>query len=341
VSHAATIVDPEATEVRDLAVAWMNRGHALLQQDNPEDLARAASAYEKAIGLLQKLPHGENHSRQNSLAAALMNRGQILHRLHGVARAADALASFDDAAALLYSMLGGNERAPRQARGLERVETARDSSHSPWPRRNLAGTLVNRACLLLDLSRFAEARAAASEALGYVSPFEKGDVIDADLALKSRRALCDALGQLLVAPDADQIAVAAEVGDQVDEALSLVRFWARRGVHAFRPVAVRLFRLGARLHTLHQPHFLAEFLLEQSDSWPDPEFRAIALESLDAALRARPAQPWLVIGDPASERQLRTWRELDAVRGQLGITTVSGTQPSLHPSFRGNEYSVA
>jgi tetratricopeptide (TPR) repeat protein len=278
---------------RDLGVAWMNRGHAQLLLNNPTGDAAALAAYAEAIALLGGLPTADHPSWANSLGAACMNHGQLLHRVHGTARAADALASFNTAVAALRPLPAGD---------------------NPWPRRNLAGTQLNRANLLLDLARPADAVLAAREALTLCLPAERADLIEADLALKARRALGDALGQLLVAPGADQQAIATEASNVVDDALDLVRFWQSRGQAAFAPLAVRFFRYGTQLYRFHQPHFLGEFIRENAAL--SGECRLIAREVIDAALADRP-RGFLTIGDPATERHLQTRRELETLRAQL------------------------
>jgi hypothetical protein len=286
-----------ATQQRDLAVARMNRGHALMMPGDAAGLTAALEAYNEAIVRLRPLIANagpEAASWTNSLGAALTNRGHLLHRLHGVAQATLALEAYDEAAVLLRSL------SPRA---------------SPWPRRNLAGALLNRANLLLDLVRHTDGAAAAREALALSATQERFDVVDADLALKARRTLCDALGRLIVKPGADQASIAAEASDLVDDSLALIRDWTGRGENAFGPLAIRLFRYGTQLYRLHQPHFLAEFIRENLLQ-TDAEWRAIALESIDAALAGRPDE-FLTIGDPASERRVETGRELAALRSSL------------------------
>lgn len=287
-------ISSELTARRDLGVAWMNRGHAQLLVDNPTGDAAALAAYEQAIALLRTLPLAENPSWANSLGAACMNHGQLLHRVHGMARADEALASFDAATTALRGLRDGD---------------------NPWPRRNLAGTQLNRANLLLDLARYPEAATAAREALALGQPTERAELIDADLSLKARRALGDALGRLLVAPGADQPAIATEASDVVDDALAVVRHWAGRGHNAFLPLALRFFRYGTQLYRVHQPHFLAEFIEENLPL--SAEFRTGALEAVDATLADRPPGTYLTIGDPATERHLQVRRELEALRSRL------------------------
>lgn len=274
----------------------MVRGHELMQRDDSVSLEASLDAYAHAVALLRpQVAPGRpvDPAGANSLGAALMNRGQLLHRLHGIEQAAPALAAFDEAIETLANI-------PVVA--------------NPWPRRNLAGTLLNRANLLLDLARLADAAVAARAALALSLAHERTEVVDADLALKARRALCDAVGRLIVAPGADQEALAREASDLVDDAMALTRHWAGRGEAAFAALALRFFHYGTQLYRVHQPQFLAEFIRENLAS--DPAFRAIALVAIDTALTERPAG-FLTVGDPASMRRLETWRELTALRADL------------------------
>ncbi|HWA25662.1 MAG TPA: hypothetical protein VG734_08385 [Lacunisphaera sp.] len=222
-----------------------------------------------------------------------MNRGHLLHRLHVTAQAALALAAFDEAAIVLRSL---------------------PETDNPWPRRNLAGVLLNTANLRLDLNCLDEAASSAREGLNLVMPAERSHEVDAELALKARRVLCDAIGRIVVAPDVDYESLAREASDLVDDAMAVTRDWAGRGNTSFVFLAQRFFRFGVQLYRFHQPQFLAEFVRENLAS--DPEFRAIALEAVNAALADRPSG-FLVVGDPASERRLETWRDLASLRADL------------------------
>jgi len=293
---AVSSLSANSVPARDLGVAWMNRGHALLLRGDPISLEASLAAYHEAIALLRQVPLAENPATANSLGAALMNRGHLLHRLHGVGQAAVALAAFADAMTILRDL---------------------PADENPWPRRNLVGTLVNRANLLLDLGQFPAATDAAHDALILAVPYEQDEIVDADLGLKSRRVLADALGQLLVAPGANQAALAREASDLVDDALALIRHWAARGETSFQPLAQRFFHYGTQLYRLHQPHFLAEFI-QENIGLDDRALRATALAAIDAALQDRPRDgEFLTIGDPASERRRQAWQELSTLRTRL------------------------
>jgi len=282
-------------QVRDAAIAGMNRAHESMLRGDKASLTAALDAYREAIQLLRTLAVGENPSWANSLAAAHMNRGQLLHRLFGVDQAAAALESFHEAIGLLEPIAG---------------------SANPWPRRNLAGTLLNRANLLLDLGEPGPAVGDARGALALCDPGARVDPIDADLALKARRALCDALGRVIVAPNANQREIASIASDLVDEALELIRHWNARGVDAFVELGTRFFRYGAQLYRVHQPHFLAEFISENLAVAP-AETPAIAREIIAAALADHSRGGFFLVGDEASERRLEICRELEALRATL------------------------
>ena len=299
-------VSSDLQQRRDRGVARMNRGHALQQLGDSRNLSAAIAAYAEAVVQLESLQSAENPAWANSLGAALMNHGQLLHRAHGIARASEVLTSLDRAIEVLRQL---------------------PADENPWPRRNLAGSHLNRASVLLDLARAADARRDAQVALQLAAPHERADLVDADLALKSRRTLCDALGQLLVTPSADQDALASEASDLVDDGLALARHWIQRGAPQPRELAIRLFRFGAQLYRVHQPHFLAEFIQEnlcdghrsiEALAKDYSQFHAIAIAAIDSALTDQPHdQKFLTIGDPVSERRLLVWRELATLRARL------------------------
>lgn len=301
--HAAEISPHQAQ--RDRAVVAMNRGCDALQRN---DLAAALVAYDEAIALLRPLPLAEHPSWANSLGAALMNRGHLLHRQRGLTCADEALAAFDEAAALLRTLAAPADLSPSALQSF--------SPSPPWAGRNLAGTLLNRANLLLDLQRPADAAQAAREALALVRRTERENRTDAELALKARRAACDALGRLLPTAGARTDALATEASDLVDDALALLRHWHARGV-ASRELALRFFRFGTQLYRHYQPHFLAEFVRENLPR-DDDEFRTVAHEAVRRTLEDRPRAPvYLVHGDAATERHLRTIRELEMLRDEI------------------------
>lgn len=286
----------------------MNRGHELMLRDDPPDLAAALAAYDEAIAQLRPLATAPeaDPSVVNGLGAALMNRGQLLHRQHGIARSADALAAYTEAVEIL--------------RPLERKNHA-------WARRNLAGSLLNRANLQLDLGDHTRARADARESLTLAAPGERTELVDADLALKARRALCDALGRLLVGAGETEDVLAAEASDLVDDALALIRHGQARGT-PFHALALRFFRFGTQLYRVYQPHFLAEFIRENLPV-DDAEFRAVALDAIQTALHDGPrAHPRLTIGDVASERHLHTTRELENLLREIPYPTSTASLPA-------------
>ncbi len=281
------------------SLAWMNRGSVLQRFGDRERAQAALAAYDAAIAGLRHGGTPETTANTISLAAAWMNRGQLLLRLEGTVAAAavfDACRAGED---LLVSLLQTDGTAPDAAR------------------RNLGGIRVNRATLRLDLGDAGGAAEDARQALAAVAPIERADLAAATVALMARRALCAALGRLLVAPGADQDALAAEASDLVDDALALARSWGAAGRDAFAPLVTRLFRFGAGLYRAHQPQFLGEFLLEQLEVAAPPEHRAIADASLAGALadlqRPRP----LVAGTPATERLLAAAQNLRAAQARL------------------------
>jgi hypothetical protein len=292
---------------RELGVAWMNRGNALQRRTDLPSLAGAVRAYDAAIALLRELPVAENAAHRNTLGAAWMNRGHALYLQGDTKNPAAAVQAQEQAIALLRDL---------------------PLDENPSYRLNLAGAWMNQANALLrgtDPARFGRARASAQEAMALVAGSETTAAASAEMGLKARRALCEAIGQLLVADPASSATLAAEASDIVDDGLALVRLWEQRGVTQLRPLAARLFRFGAQLCRLNQPHFLPEYLLENLDVARAPdampqieELHVVAAETIAEAVRnLQRAQQHLKLDDPASMRQLQTWRDLLAVVPRL------------------------
>ncbi|HWA08247.1 MAG TPA: tetratricopeptide repeat protein [Opitutaceae bacterium] len=291
---------------RELAIAWMNRGNALQKQPRAESLAQAVASYDRAIELLRPPPADD--AGRNSLGAAWLNRGQALHRQGTPAALTEALRSQREAIALLRTL-------PLAA--------------DPAFRCNLAGALVNEANLLLDdgFGRHQESRRSARSSLALVLADETARPVAAILGLQARRALCDAIGRLLLANTSGLTLseLADEAGDAVDDGLALARLWERRGCPDLRPLAERLFVFGARLYRGYQPQFLAEFILENLDpahspgALPGPPaLHTFAGGMIAGALDTLRGVQRLTADDAASSRLLQTWRELQAAEARLG-----------------------
>jgi tetratricopeptide (TPR) repeat protein len=275
----------------------MNQAHSQQQGQEAAHVTAAINSYEQAIAILRTLPL-QDPSLINSLAACWMNRGQLLHRLNGAREGATALQSFDEALTLLRPL---------------------DHAANPWLRRNFAGTLLNRACLLVELGEHRAALDSAREAFPHATNGESTELVDADLSLKVRRVACDAIGQLLpLIPPAEQKELASEASDYVDDGLVVARAWEARGEKVLIPLSMRLFRFGAQLYRLHQPHFLAEYITEHLEgSTPYFETLFIANENVEALLNQQPENPYFDAADPASARQAQTVADLKVVYARL------------------------
>lgn len=317
--------DPES--VRLLGRVWMNRGNLLQRQPTPAAVADAISAYDAAITCFQSLlPHlaptapdaaptvsptaGPDAKVRNTdftlsdptvvnhLGAAWLNRGHALQRFADPARLGEALRSFRAAANLLRPIAG-----------------ARTEPSAPA---NLAGALINLADTLIastEPDRLEAALAAAREALALAATMENSEPLWAELGLMARRAHAIALGARLV--EAVSPELVGEASDTIESGLALVRRWDADPNHPLQPFAQRFFRFGAELYRRHQPHFLAEFVLETlaaPDSPPawvaDREFQCAACEAVDGALADLRAPRLLFADDPLTERTLATHRGL-------------------------------
>jgi hypothetical protein len=292
---------------RRLAIAWMNRGNALQKQLNVLDLEESVRSYDQAISLLRGSLGPEDLAGRNSLGAAWMNRGQALHRQGTAPTLEEALRSQHEAIAVLRALPLHQDIAFRL---------------------NLAGALMNEANILLGdrQGRHDQARTSAKSSLALLLTQEAIHPDAAGLALQARRALCDAIGQLLVA-NTTSLAIselADEAGDVVDDGLALARLWEQKGRRDLRPLAERLFYFGIQLYRIHQPQFLAEFVLESLDPERSPGALPVtpglhqaAEEALAGALGALRGVQRLTADDPLSARLLQTWQELQAASTRL------------------------
>jgi tetratricopeptide (TPR) repeat protein len=295
---------------RQLGLVWMNLGNALQRQEGNSPEAGAVRAYDEAISLLRSLARDMSPDDRNSLGAAWMNRGLSLHRFGRGEKLAEAVESHGEAVAVLRTL---------------------PLNEVIWYRLNSAGAHMNLANARLDLGgsdHIALARESARESLEVLEApdLERTVAPAADVGIKARRVLCDALG-LLLASNTTPLSLhelAAEASDAVDEGLALIRHWESRGAPYFRELAERLFRFGTRLYRLHQPQFLAEFILETLDPLRSTGalpatagFRAIAAEAIAAVRQDLERSPHFSTENSADARRLQIWRDLREAEARL------------------------
>lgn len=281
-------------DIRAQAIAWMNRGNAL-QKIGDQSLATAIEAYNRAIALFCSLPLPSDPALCNHLGAAWLNRG---HALLLAGQPATAAESFEEAIAQLESL---------------------PLDENPHYRLNLSGAQVNLAHVLLGAEP-ARARTFAQAALGLLANVERSHPAFAEMGLRARRAFVMSLGV-----DQEQALVSAAT-DTIESGLGVARHWENQGVIALRPLALRLFRLGAQLYRTHQPHFLAEFVLETlapATLAADAEWRGAAEEAVTLALLDLQKPRTFSVGDTASERAVETLRSLRAAQAELAARGLS------------------
>ena len=304
---------------RDLALAHLHHGNTLQKLAPPATLADSVAAYDAAIALLAAPAFTADPAAQNTLAAAWINRGHAVHRQATPDTIAAAVASHRAAIAVLQTLpLPPSATTPPEAAFHHRL--------------NLTGAWTNLATTLLDFGpapgRYTAVRDATTQALDLLAPEDlpRTHPAAAELSLLARRTRCDALGHLIFAVSDPTLArdLSDEAGDIVDDGLALVRHWEQRGVPHFRPLGAHLFHFGAQLYRLHQPHFLAEFLLEHLDpaqspgaSPDDRTLHAIADDAVATALRTLRAPRLIHADDPATSRQVETLRALQAAEQTL------------------------
>lgn len=286
---------------RQLGVAWMNRGNVLQKQNHS---TAAISAYNVAISILRDLPPLPAH--RNHLGAAWLNRGHAYLNGDEMAPEHEPVYSFEQAIGILADL-------PLDENLSYRI--------------NLAGAWANLAHTQLTAAP-ARARQAAEMALRLLGPTAVDHMSSALMSLRARRTLVLALGELLGALENVGTSVeplANEAIDVVEEGLTIARTWVSRDLAPLLPCTLRLFRLGAQLYRMHQPHFLAEYLLENLDRTggdnfaEQAEFRTAAEQALTAALAELDRPRLFIAHAPESLRRLEIARDLRAAQQRLAV----------------------
>ncbi len=296
---------------RQLGLARMNHANALARTAQSEAVRAALASYTEALKWFAEIPAPVSPADTNMIGAAYMNRGLTAHRLGEPAAIEAALGDFHRALELLQSLpLDDNPwfRINRAAAGM-----------------NLANALLSRSSSLQD---FLNARSLAQMSIVIVASLETSRLDAAEIGLKSRRAFCDATGQILPRAGAlgfSERALATEATDVVEAGLAVARHWRAQG--QYNPeVTTRLFHFGAQVYRRHQPHFLAEYIEENLSLAPDLAqpvngqatlWHQIALDVIVAAQSDLRQSGYYIAGEPDSERRLATAQELQALERSL------------------------
>lgn len=337
--------DPE--DANHLANLWTNRGMTLLDEGSAGALAEALSCFDRAVELRQRLPLEANPLFVWGLSAAWMNRADVLSRLGQPGQLAEALSSYDKAIQLLHRMpldehptyrarmalAWMNRGLTAQAQGTQAsmeealrcftqsIHEVPGGGHSAHPeqRRIVCCAHLNRGHAFLNVqpAQPGPAREEAFAALGLAAEFERSEILAAQIGLQARHLLCRAVAYLVDLGEvpADWI---TETTDAVDDGMALARRWRQSGDDRLQNMETELFRFGALIYRLCQPHFLAEYLLESMD--PDRSagapvseekmhhIAADALWSVTLDIRAQQQ------ADPSAENQSRLLPRLEELQ---------------------------
>lgn len=235
--------DPEPLIRYGLAAGWMNRADALTRLAGENDLSEAVKSYDEALRVMDILPIDANPLFRQRIGIACLNRGLTMETMGTEAGLVQAVESFDKC-----------------------VATLEHSPEVPKRQQVMAAALMNRGNVLLKRQPAdpASARYAAQRAVQCVLQSERNDPADAEIGLKARHVACRAMAAL-TEKMTDGVAKSdlfAEATDLVDDGMELVRHWHAKGVRNFGPIANDLFRFGARVYQVYQPHFVDEFVEE-------------------------------------------------------------------------------
>jgi tetratricopeptide (TPR) repeat protein len=305
-----------------LAAGWINRGDALARLAGPENVSDAVNSYTAAIELLRDVPANDDGLFVRRLAIAWMNRGLALEEQEHE----EAVRSYREAIKLLAACLG------KPAGRLELVLA------SVWI--NLGNALLRSPAGALA----AEAREAAEQALSLAGECESNDQAAAEAGFKARHILCQAMTILLGKTGlsvADKMDLIGRMTDAVESALELVQTWEKAGVAGFAPLAARFFHFGALVYEKHQPHFLADYILEHLEpergKWVSPERATWLPAAMEALSRTRCGLrnlDFALISTPQGIRRLEILKEVQAAEEFLQRLQDSKAQAARTGGFR-------
>lgn len=296
--HFQVVMDQsDPADANQMAKIWMCRGMTLLDDGRPSVLGEALNCFDRALDLRKSLPLETEWRYVWALSAAWLNRGDVLTRLGGAENLAESIRSYDEAIPLLTDMpmeeyptcrarlalawmnRGLACQAQENPESLEEaiqsygfsIATLTEGGDHGEQRRILACARLNRGHALLNRvpADPVTAREDALAALALAIEFEKQEVLAAQVSLQSRHLLCRAMAHLMDSGEvpADWL---EETTDAVDEGMALARYWRQLGETRLRELEGELFRFGALIYRLCQPHFLAEFLLDNLDPERSP-----------------------------------------------------------------------
>jgi tetratricopeptide (TPR) repeat protein len=285
----------DVQEIDAEASVLMKQGIRLLEDARPDGAAAALVCFDRALAMRRRLPIDTSPDLRYGLAACWLNRAEALMRIRDESHAALALEAHDEAILLLSDLPRfGDPRFPRrlaiahQNRGLvllhqgnvgeattafgQAISLLEHNQSASIPDRAflLAAALMNLASVWAARPSEEDdvlARDASLRAIALIADLETNEADGAEVGLKARHILCQIAARRLSAEPGDTVLRddVDEATDAVDDGLTLVREWERKGITRFRGVACDLFRFGARVYAAFQPQFLNEFILDNAD----------------------------------------------------------------------------
>jgi hypothetical protein len=341
-----------------LASARMESGIVLLNLGTPDALRDALGYFQEAIRLRERLPLAENPGFRYGLAGGWINRGDALKRLGGSENLADAVSSYTTAIELLKDLpatgdglfvkrlaiawmnrgvaleeQGSEPALSEAAHSFEKAVEALSDSHRELDGGHnlvLASAWINFASALLRSAESeppGRACSAAERALPLLAETESREVAAAEAGLKARHIVCQALIGLLAAPSNDASVETDFIGrmtDTAEDALRLAQAWEKAGETRFRPLATQFFHVSALVYEKHQPHFLAEFLLDHLDPERVTCFQpvneswlTIGIETVLRVRRGFREGGFAWLATPQGRRRLQILKELEAAEARL------------------------
>lgn len=320
----------------DCTALWTNVAHTQLRSNSPKSVNDAIGCFEKALSFLNMLPWESNFEFRNHLIGIWFNIGNSHQKLAGGPRVTAALNAYNMALvfaqdlalddinnALLvaniwnsrgtvFSNIRGDEAIAEGVKSFDKsisILEGLSKSENPNIVLNIARSYASKASLTSGSREKAtenreEIEKAAAKAIDLSSALAQQTPMAAENSLIAKRALIQNYTSIMADSEGGfSQELYEKTTDLIDESMSSIREWEKKGATFFRQLARRMFYLGTELYSARQPHFLGEFINETINEEEriasDPHLVEIARNSIQATLKKLDAGELPAVEDAA------------------------------------------
>ncbi|MCH6256175.1 hypothetical protein MLD52_06420 [Puniceicoccaceae bacterium K14] len=310
------------TYLADCTALWSNIAHGQMKSNNMQGTQAAIECFEKALSFLNMLPWENNAEFRNHLIGIWFNIGNAHQKLNGKPRVTGALNAYNMAIVfsqdlptdsannallvsniwnnrgMVFSKVKGDEAQTEGTRSFDKsieILEGLKGVKNPNITLQISRSYASKASLISGVREKAEEsrksiESNAQKALDLSSSLLKQAPMAAENTLMANRSLAQCYTAIMADVEGGYSEeLYSKTTDIIDESMSLIREWEKKGAQFFRQAARQLFFLGTQLYQARQPHFLAEFINETINEdeaiASDPHLIEIARNSIQESLK--------------------------------------------------------